>query len=114
MTLQREAPGRSRNAIAGVARRDDRVELTWDDGSISTFHHIWLRDNCPCATCLEKRAADQPAELLPILRVAEAQPMRITKMEPLGHYAYSIEFSDGHDTGLFTLELLRSLGSVTE
>jgi len=35
-------------------------------------------------------------------------------MEPLGHYAYSIEFSDGHDTGLFTLEFLRTLGFIVD
>ena len=92
----------------------DRLQIIWRDGQVREYSVRELRDNCPCATCLEKRAAEQPAELLPILRVAEAQPLRITKMEPLGHYAYSIEFSDGHDTGLFTLELLRSLGSVTQ
>jgi DUF971 family protein len=31
-------------------------------------------------------------------------------MEPVGHYAYSIQFSDGHNTGIYTLDLLRSLG----
>jgi gamma-butyrobetaine dioxygenase len=51
MTLQREAPADSLRAIAGVTRRDDRVELTWGDGSTSTFHHLWLRDNCPCPSC---------------------------------------------------------------
>ena len=92
----------------------DRLQIIWRDGQVREYSVRELRDNCPCATCLEKRAAEQPAELLPILRVAEAQPLRITKMEPLGHYAYSIEFSDGHDTGLFPMELLRSLGVVTQ
>jgi DUF971 family protein len=31
-------------------------------------------------------------------------------MEPVGNYAYSIHFSDGHDTGIFTFEFLRQLG----
>ncbi len=31
-------------------------------------------------------------------------------MSPVGHYAYRIRFSDGHDTGLFTLDYLRLLG----
>ena len=38
------------------------------------------------------------------------QPLTISKMEPVGNYAYSIEFSDGHGTGIYTLELLRGLG----
>ncbi len=33
-------------------------------------------------------------------------------MKPTGRYAYAIDFSDGHDTGIFTLESLRELGSV--
>jgi DUF971 family protein len=49
---------------------------------------------------------------LQIITTAEAQPTRITKMEPMGRYAYAIHFSDGHDTGLFTLDALRALGSV--
>jgi DUF971 family protein len=90
----------------------DRLQIVWRDSQIREYAVRELRDNCPCATCLEKRSADKPAEILPILRVEETEPLRIAKMEPLGHYAYSIVFSDGHDTGLFTLELLRSLGTV--
>jgi len=47
--------------------------------------------------------------------MSEARPLAITTMEPVGHYAYSIEFSDGHNTGIYTLELLCQLGrSVVE
>ena len=28
----------------------------------------------------------------------------------MGSYAYSIQFSDGHNTGLYTLEFLREVG----
>jgi [2-(trimethylamino)ethyl]phosphonate dioxygenase len=28
-----------------------RVHVTWDDGHESTFHALWLRDNCPCGEC---------------------------------------------------------------
>jgi DUF971 family protein len=31
-------------------------------------------------------------------------------MNPVGRYAYGIEFSDGHNTGIFTLDSLRELG----
>ena len=72
-----------------------------------------LREACPCATCREKRRQDTAAEpLLPVLSAAEAAPLKIAGMEPVGHYAYSIKFSDGHDTGIFQLDLLRELGEV--
>ncbi len=51
-----------------------------------------------------------PKTLLPVLKLQEAQPVAIKGMTPVGHYAYSIEFSDGHDTGIYTFELLRELG----
>ena len=36
--------------------------------------------------------------------------MSILEMKPVGHYAYGIHFADGHDTGIYTFEFLRSLG----
>lgn len=40
------------------------------------------------------------------------EPLRIAAMKPVGNYAYSIDFSDGHDTGIYTLETLRELGHL--
>ena len=34
----------------------------------------------------------------------------LTGMTPVGQYAYSIGFSDGHASGIYTLEYLRELG----
>ena len=47
---------------------------------------------------------------LTVLSPQEIVPLRIRKMGPVGNYAYSIEFSDGHDTGIFTLDYLHELG----
>ena len=46
---------------------------------------------------------------LPILAPEEARPLEITGMRPVGNYAYNIAFSDGHDSGIFTFEMLRGL-----
>lgn len=88
------------------------LRITWDDGQVRHYGVRALRDACPCATCREKRM--QPAEaapLLPVLSLAEAQPLRLLGMDPVGGYAYSLRFSDGHDTGIYTLEHLRELGA---
>jgi DUF971 family protein len=37
-------------------------------------------------------------------------PLSISGMQPVGQYAYKIVFSDGHDSGIYTLEYLRELG----
>ena len=56
------------------------------------------------------RPEADPPNLLPVLRPEETQPLRIVNMRPVGNYAYCISFSDGHDTGIYTLEFLRQLG----
>jgi DUF971 family protein len=89
----------------------ERLRITWSDGQVREYPVRELREKCPCATCREKRnAPPPPATSLPILSAAEAAPLRIAGMNPVGRYAYGIEFSDGHDTGIFTLESLRELG----
>jgi DUF971 family protein len=87
------------------------LEIQWSDSQRREYSVRELRDACPCASCREKRSqSEQPAGLLPILAPSEARPLAIAKMEPVGNYAYSIEFSDGHNTGIYTLELLLQLG----
>jgi len=93
---------------------DGGLEIVWSDGERRRYTVRELRENCPCASCIEKRMAPQPASLFPILSPEETQPLAIAKMEPTGHYAYSIHFSDGHDTGIYTLETLHRLGERVE
>lgn len=91
---------------------ENQLQIEWSDGQKRRYPFRELRNRCPCATCREKRSQPRPAALLPILSEAEAQPLRVLGMKPVGNYAYSIEFSDGHDTGIYSLDLLRELGEV--
>ena len=91
----------------------EHLQIAWNDGQVRRYAVTELRKACPCATCREKHGAPPPSRAeLPVITAAEAQPLRIVDMTPTGRYAYSIKFSDGHDTGLFTLEHLRELGDV--
>jgi len=95
---------------------DNKLLIEWSDGLKYVYSFRELRDQCPCATCREKRKKDdrQPATLFPVLSVltaAEARPLRIEGIKPIGHYAYGIAFSDGHNTGIYSLEFLRTLGT---
>jgi len=87
---------------------DNRLLIDWSDGQRRRYAFRELRDQCPCATCREQRK--QPRAMLPVLSEAEMRPLRIEGMKPVGSYAYTIAFSDGHDTGIFTFDLLRELG----
>jgi DUF971 family protein len=97
-------------AIRRAAADGNAIEIDWNDGATARYTAKLLRDACPCATCREKRTAPQPAPMLQVLRPEELVPLAVTGMMPVGQYAYSIGFSDGHDTGIYTLEYLRELG----
>ncbi len=91
---------------------EDTLRIDWSDGAARRYKVRELREGCPCAHCREKKKKPpEPAAVLPVITAQEAAPLRIAKMDPVGSYAYSIHFSDGHDTGIYTLELLRELGS---
>lgn len=90
----------------------DRLRIAWSDGQVREYAVGELREKCPCATCREKRRAPPPPPtMLPVLSPAEARPLAITAMTPVGNYAYSINFGDGHNTGIYTLESLREMGT---
>jgi DUF971 family protein len=92
-------------------RNPGAIEIVWTDAVRSVYTPRLLRDACPCATCREQRV--QPAaapSLLQVLTPEEIAPLAISGMKPVGQYAYSIEFSDGHSSGIYTLEYLRELG----
>ena len=98
-----------------LERTDNGLRIAWSDGQRRDYTTADLRDQCPCATCREERNAPPPSSTsLPIITQAEAQPLSIVSMRPVGSYAYSIAFSDGHDTGIFTFERLRSMGVEVE
>lgn len=89
---------------------DSAIQIVWSDGQATRWTAAALRKACPCATCREKKKGDsepaKPSLGLPVLSAAEAQPLSIASMRPVGNYAYNIAFSDGHSSGLFTLEML--------
>lgn len=96
-----------------LRRRDDgAIEIVWSDGAEGVATPRTLRDACPCASCREKRVeptAAAGASLLQVLKPEEIAPLSITGMSPVGQYAYKIAFSDGHDSGIYTLDYLREL-----
>ncbi len=96
-----------------LSSQDDRLIIVWNDGVTLEYPPKVLREHCPCATCRAKR--DEPPEpptALPVLSLQEILPVKLVGMKPLGNYAYNIAFSDGHATGIYSLELLRELGTA--
>jgi DUF971 family protein len=94
-----------------VIRRDgdDRLFIEWSDGRKGAITWDMLRAACPCASCREDR--DKPPDPFRILSEEQlrAGPPRPAAMNPVGYYAYKVVWTDGHDTGIYTLENLREL-----
>ncbi|MGV3486534.1 MAG: DUF971 domain-containing protein [Planctomycetaceae bacterium] len=95
-----------------ISRDDDgAIRIQWDDESESVWTASQLRKSCPCATCREKKRGDEQASTekpraLPVISAAEARPLRVEAMRPAGNYGYHVAFSDGHDSGIFTMSML--------
>jgi DUF971 family protein len=92
------------------------LTIEWSDGLRLDYDVADLRRHCPCATCrtehTRRGGAEQPADDDgPPLAIDSGVVIRA--MAPVGNYAYKILFSDGHDTGIYTLDLLRELGKLS-
>jgi ATP-binding protein involved in chromosome partitioning len=88
---------------------DKGLRIVWDDGHESLLQNQDLRFACSCAVCIDEitgvrkiRREDIPADIRP------------TGLQLVGHYAVQIDWSDGHATGIYTYERLRSLCSCAE
>ena len=42
------------------------TKITWPDGNVSTYHFIWLRDNCSCEKCGSHNSGSRFQSLLDI------------------------------------------------
>ncbi len=63
-----------------------------------------LRAACRCAQCAAAALQGHPPQPVPGLR--------LTGVTPVGSYALQLQFSDGHDRGIYPWSLLCELGSV--
>jgi DUF971 family protein len=72
------------------------LKVTFDDGVVGSVSAERLRQSTP--------SADKSRRPLPA-----GQALAIVEVEQVGNYAVRIGFNDGHDTGIYTWRLLRSL-----
>ena len=97
------------------------VDITWADNHSSHYDFPYLREECPCATCNEKRGEEHQhsgGEAKPPIS-SPALPMfkpkiRAQSATQVGNYAVQISFNDGHNTGIFSYDHLRTICPCAE
>ena len=88
------------------------LEIDWQDGHKSAWTFAWLRDACPCATCVDERKNEgrrvgqpksKPSELLPMYKA----PAKPANAHGVGRYALQFNWQDSHSAGIYSWEYLR-------
>jgi len=91
------------------------IDIDWKDGHRSHYSNAWLRDNCPCAHCTGAHGtepqrtnfSDPPKPASPFVMFTPAP--RMATVEPAGHYAIRIGWTDGHTSGIYSYDHFRRI-----
>lgn len=78
--------------------------VVWDDGSRTLYDYRDLRYHCPCAQCVNELTGQRMVTLQQI-----KSDIKVLDMMPVGNYAVRFQWNDGHSTGIYAFQYLRSL-----
>lgn len=84
---------------------ENRLEIVWRDARTDLHDYHNLRCECQCAGCIHEITHERLLNPDDVPR-----DIHIKEMSLIGNYAIKFVWSDGHDTGLYTWDLLRKLG----
>jgi DUF971 family protein len=104
-------------------KRDEKLEIIWQDGQVSTYTLDYLRTHCPCASCKVQREerqqrhegeAEAPGKRggglsLTILPGNFSKPLHVESARLVGNYALQLDWSDEHGAGIYSFEYLRAI-----
>jgi DUF971 family protein len=80
------------------------VEITWADGHICEYSAPALRRACPCAQCVNEWTGERM-----LSPVSISEELKIVDLSLVGRYAINFKWSDRHETGIYSFQLLREL-----
>lgn len=80
------------------------LQFTFTDDYVAQFRTAFLRGFCPCAQC-QGHAGGPPTWT----GITTPAAIRVDNVTPVGNYGLSIVWGDGHSTGIYSYEKLRSL-----
>jgi len=80
------------------------IAITWGDGHVSTYSMRYLRQQCPCALCVDELTREKRLDASTI-----PSDIHVLSITPVGNYALRFDWSDGHNTGIYPYDHLRTL-----
>ena len=86
-----------------LRRAENMLEVGFSDGSRASLPAEYLRVESPSAEVQGHSPAERQL-------VAGKATVGITGVEAVGNYAVRLVFSDGHDTGIYSWDILYRLG----
>jgi DUF971 family protein len=78
-------------------------EVTWADGTLSSYPHEILRGFCPCASCQGHSGS---------IRFVAGNDQDLREIQQVGNYALGLTWADGHSSGIYSFRYLRLLGDL--
>lgn len=88
-----------KNIVIDKDSRVVRIDLT--SGETIKLSHFLLRVRCACADCKAAELQGKERSIDPRVWITAAQPV--------GSYALQLNFSDGHERGIYPWEYLEAL-----
>jgi DUF971 family protein len=88
----------------------NKLSLRWNDDALSIISLKYLRDECPCATCKGETILFKTFRP-PKPTLMSPEMYKIKSIDVVGEYAIQIVWKDGHNTGIYSWEYLKTLES---
>ena len=95
-------------AIENILVVGSELAIAWSDGKESYLGFETLRRACPCASC--RGEPDATGRVVRPQVTYNDRSFHLTRYEQIGGYALQLHFADGHGTGIYSFDYLRTLG----
>lgn len=92
-------------------REKKEMTVIWDDGHTSVYSFSLLRAGCPCAECRggHENMVDTPDPAVFEADMPDSLATRLKNIIPIGSYAITPVWEDGHEAGIYRWDYLRAL-----
>lgn len=88
---------------------EGNINIAWKDGTQSAYRSYDLRVICPCAACVDENTGKRILDPNTVPLDIKAVGQRL-----VGRYGFAVNFSDGHNTGIYKFSKLKEMEKGVE